>query len=77
MNTEREDEFAFGKENYKWLIIGVVIIVLGNLLLMGGGSDDPSVFNPEIFNTRRLVIAPLVILAGFATVLVAIVKKSD
>ncbi len=76
MNTEREDEFAFGKENYKWLIIGIAILVIGNLLLVGGGSDDPAVFNPEIFNTQRLVVAPLVILAGFATVLIAIVKKS-
>lgn len=77
MNKEHEDEFAFGKENYKWLIIGIVIIIVGNLLMIGGGSDDPNVFNPEIFSFRRITLAPIVILAGFATVLVAIVKRSE
>ena len=76
MNKEKDDEFAFGKENYKWLIIGIAILILGNVLMIGGGSDDPSVFNPEIFSFRRITLAPLVILAGFATVLVAIIKKS-
>lgn len=77
MNKEREDEFAFGKENYKWLIIGILVIIVGNLLMIGGGSDDPNVFNPEIFSFRRITLAPIVILAGFATVLVAIVKRSE
>ena len=76
MNTEREDDFAFGKDNYRWLIIGIAILIIGNVLMIGGGSDDPSVFNPEIFSFRRITLAPLVILAGFATVLIAIVKKS-
>lgn len=76
MNKEREDEFAFGRENYKLLIIGVVVLIIGNLLMIGGGSDDPNVFNPEVFSFRRITLAPLVILSGFATVLVAIVKKS-
>ena len=76
MEKEREDEFAFGKENYKLLIIGVGILIIGNLLMIGGGSDDPNVFNPEIFSFRRITVAPLVILAGFATVLIAIIKKS-
>ena len=76
MNKERDDEFAFGKDNYKWLIIGIAIIIIGNLLMIGGGSDDPNVFNPEIFSFRRITLAPTVILAGFATVLIAIIKKS-
>ena len=76
MNKERDSEFAFGKENYRLLIIGIVILIIGNLLMLGGGSDDPSVFNPEIFSARRITLAPLVILAGFATVLIAIIKKS-
>lgn len=76
MEKEKEDEFAFGRENFKWLIIGVVIILIGNLLMVGGGSDDPSVFNPEIFSHRRITVAPLVILSGFATVLIAIIKKT-
>lgn len=76
MNKEREDEFAFGKDNYKYLIIGVSILILGNVLLIGGASDDPNVFNPEVFSATRMYVAPLVILAGFATVLIAIIKKS-
>lgn len=76
MNKEREDEFAFGKENYKWLIIGIVVLLIGNLLVIGGGSDDPNVFNPEIFSFRRITLAPLVILSGFAIVLIAIIRKS-
>ncbi|HAW52651.1 MAG TPA: DUF3098 domain-containing protein [Flavobacteriales bacterium] len=76
MNKEKEDDFAFGRENYKWLIIGIAIIVIGNVLMIGGGSDDPGVYNPEIFSFRRITLAPLVILAGFATVLIAIIKKT-
>ena len=76
MNKEKDDEFAFGRENYKWLLIGIAIIVVGNVLMIGGGSDDPSIYNPEIFSFQRITLAPLVILAGFATVLVAIIKKT-
>ena len=76
MEKEKEQDFAFGRENYKWLIIGISIIVIGNVMMIGGGSDDPSIFNPEIFSFRRITLAPLVILGGFATVLIAIIKKS-
>ena len=55
MNTEREDEFAFGKENYRLLVIGIVVLIIGNILMIGGGSDDPSVFNPEIFTASTLI----------------------
>ena len=76
MNKERDDEFAFGRDNYKYLLIGVAILILGNILLIGGGSDDPNVFNPEVFSVTRMYVAPLVILSGFATVMIAIIKKS-
>ena len=76
MEKEKEDEFAFGRENYKLLLIGIAVLVVGNVLMIGGGSDDPSVFNPEVFSFQRITLAPLVILAGFATVLIAIIKKS-
>lgn len=73
----RKPGFAFGKENYRILIIGVVIVVIGYLLMIGGGSDDPDYFNAdEIFSTRRVTIAPLTILAGFVIVLLGIMKKS-
>jgi len=75
-NEPKKTGFAFGKENYKILIIGVVIVVLGYILMVGGGSDDPNVFNAEeIFSVRRVRVAPMVILAGFVVVLVGIMKK--
>ena len=73
----RKPGFAFGKENYRILIIGVVIVVIGYLLMIGGGSDDPNKFNAdEIFSTRRITVAPIVILAGFVVVLFGIMRKS-
>lgn len=73
----RKPGFAFGKENYRILIIGVIIVVIGYMLMIGGGSDDPNQFNAdEIFSTRRVTIAPVTILAGFIIVLLGIMKKS-
>ncbi|MCU0371561.1 MAG: DUF3098 domain-containing protein [Bacteroidales bacterium] len=67
--------FAFGKENYRLLIIGLVLIVLGFLLMIGGGSKDPNVFSYDIFNFRRLTLAPILILAGYVVEIFAIMKK--
>ncbi len=74
-NQKKEDNFALGRENYKLLIIGVVIIVIGFALMVGGGSDDPNVFNPEIFSFRRITLAPMVALFGFVFIVYAIMKK--
>jgi hypothetical protein len=68
-------EFAFGKENYRLMLIGLAFIVVGFLLMIGGGSDDPSVFNPEIFSFRRITLAPVLILAGFVIEIFAIMKR--
>jgi membrane-bound ClpP family serine protease len=68
-------EFALGKENYRLLIIGFVIIIIGFLLMMGGKSSSPNVFNPEIFSARRITLAPIVVLAGFIFEIYAIMKK--
>lgn len=67
--------FALGKENYKLMAIGFAIIVVGFILLAGGGSDDPNVFSEDIFNFRRLTLAPVVLLIGFAFEIYAIMKK--
>ena len=73
----RKPGFAFGKENYKILIIGVVLVVIGYCLMIGGGSDDPTKFDAtEIFSFRRITLSPIVILAGFVVVLFGIMKKS-
>ena len=58
--------FALGKENYKLMAIGFAIIVIGFILLAGGGSDDPNVFSEDIFSFRRLTLAPILLLIGFA-----------
>ncbi len=73
--------FVFGPMNYRLLIIGLVVIILGFILMAGGKSDDPNVFNPEVFSARRITIAPLVVLAGFVIEGFAIMwkpkKKTD
>ena len=68
--------FAFGKENYRLLLIGLVVILVGFLLMIGGGSDDPNVFIEEIFIFRRMTLAPILVLAGYIIEIYAIMKKS-
>lgn len=66
----------FGKENYKWMIAGLVVIALGMLLMAGGKSDDPSVFDQkEVYSTTRITIAPLLILIGLGLEVFAIFRK--
>ena len=74
--TDQNDNFALAKENYLYLAIGFVIIIIGFLLMMGGGSDDPNVFNgDELFSFRRITLAPIVVLFGFFFEIWAIMKK--
>lgn len=68
-------DFAFGRKNYILMIAGLVVLAIGYLLIAGGGSTDPDVFSYGLFNTRRLLIAPLVILAGFVVEIFAIMTK--
>ena len=67
--------FAFGRSNYVWLGIGIAILMVGYLLMSGGGSDDPNVFDESIFSTRRITLAPTVVLAGYGVIFYAILKK--
>lgn len=71
---KREKEFLFGKRTYRIMAIGAALIVLGFVLMTGGGSDDPNVFNPEIFSPLRIRVAPTLVLAGFAVLIVAIIS---
>ncbi len=64
----------FGKENYKWMLIGLVVIIIGFVLMAGGGSKDPQVFNPAIFSFRRIRLAPFLVLVGFAIEIYAVLK---
>ena len=74
-------EFVFQKKNYLFLFIGIAFIALGFILMSGGGSDDPNVFNPEIFNFRRIRLAPTLVLIGLGIEIYAILlnphKKKD
>jgi hypothetical protein len=73
---QEKTTFAFGKENYKLMIIGVVVVAVGMLLMSGGASDDPNKMSDEIFDFRRLTLAPIVIIGGYVVVLLSVIKKS-
>jgi len=68
-------DFAFGRENFIIIAVAVVFITIGFILMSGGGSSDGVSFNPEIFSPRRIVVAPIVVVLGFALVVVGILKK--
>lgn len=68
-------KFAFQKKNYQLLLIGIGIVLLGYLLMTGGGSEDPNVFDPSIFSFRRITLAPIVVLFGYAFIGYAIMHK--
>ena len=69
--------FVFGKKNYKFMFIGLACIALGFILMAGGGSDDPNVFNPDIFSWRRIRLAPALVLIGFGIQVYAILLNPD
>jgi len=73
--TSNNVEFAIGKENFKYIAIGVGILIIGFLLMMGGKSHDPNVFNPEIFSFRRITLAPIIVVGGFMFIIWAIMRK--
>ena len=68
-------DFVFGRLNYLLLAAGLLLLALGYILLMGGGSDDPAVFNPAMFDNQRLVVAPLCIVLGLVVEIFAIMLK--
>lgn len=74
-NEDYKPEFLFEKINYKILLIGIGVIALGFILMAGGGSEDPNVFNEEIFNFRRIRLAPTTVLIGFGITVYAILKN--
>lgn len=77
MENKQKPDFLFESINYKILLIGLAVIGLGFILMSGGGSDDPNVFSEDIFNFRRIRLAPTVVLIGFGVVIYSIFKKSD
>jgi hypothetical protein len=74
-NENNKPEFLFDKVNYKILLVGLAVIALGFILMSGGGSEDPKVFNEAIFSFRRIRLAPAVVLLGFGITIYSIVKN--
>jgi hypothetical protein len=78
MSTEERHsrDFFFKKKNYTIMLIGVGVSILGFILMIGGGSEDPAVFKgEELFSFQRITLAPILVLIGYGTVLFSIMKK--
>ena len=75
-NIAAKTQNLFTKENYKWMLIGFVVIIIGLLLMIGGKSSDPTQFHKDqVYSFSRITLAPIVILAGFAIEIYAIFRK--
>jgi hypothetical protein len=74
---DQKAEFIFRKKNYKWLFIGLAFISIGFILMAGGGSDDPNVFDESIFSWRRIRLAPTLVLIGFGIQVYAILLNPN
>ncbi len=75
IKQEKKFEFALSKQNYILMAIGFAIVILGFILMIGGRSNDPDVFNEEIYGFQRITLAPMVVLFGFMFEIYAIMKK--
>ncbi|MEH6407370.1 MAG: DUF3098 domain-containing protein [Leeuwenhoekiella sp.] len=76
-NELHRSTFIFGKKNYTVMLIGIAVIALGFILMSGGGSDDPNVFNPDIYSWRRIRLAPALVLLGFGIEVYAILLNPE
>lgn len=72
---ESSKVLPFSKMNYILVLIGIAVIALGMILMIGGGSDDPDVFNPKMFDFQHITLAPILVLAGFVIEIIAIFWK--
>jgi hypothetical protein len=71
-----ENNILFTKENYKWMLIGLIVMAIGFFLMAGGKSSNPNVFNDaEIYSFRRITLAPILIVGGLVIEIFAIIKK--
>ncbi len=74
-NEKNAPDFPLGKQNYILLAAGFAIIIIGFVLMSGGKSQDPSIYNPEVFSFQRITLAPIVVMIGFISIIYAILKK--
>ena len=78
MNMEEKNtKMAITPKGLRVLLIGLIVMIAGYLLMAGGASEDPNVFNYEMFNFRRMVAAPVVIICGIVIEVVAIMKVKE
>lgn len=75
-DMENNEKMAMTPKGLKYLLVGLLVMVSGYILMSGGGSDDPSVFNYAMFDFRRMVVAPIVIVLGIVIEVVAIMGMS-
>ncbi len=76
MSDKQATPSMFTKENYLWMLVGIVMIAIGMFLMSGGKSTDPAVFNEkEVYSSTRITVAPILILAGLVIEIFAIFKK--
>ena len=75
MKEKNNLDFAFSKQNYVLMLLGIALICVGLFLMIGGGSDDPTVFSDKIFDFQRLTLAPILIATGFIIEIFAIMHK--
>ena len=73
----KKNKLLFGKRNYRYMIVGLLFIAIGFILMSGGGSDDPNIFNEEIYSFRRIRLAPVLVVTGFIIEVYAILTKSE
>ncbi|MBP5676829.1 MAG: DUF3098 domain-containing protein [Bacteroidales bacterium] len=73
--AKNSDKMALGAKSIRLMLAGLVVMAAGFILLSGGGSDDPQVFNYAMFDARRLVAAPIVIIAGIVVEVIAIMGR--
>lgn len=78
VSAEKEADnkvLPFSKMNYILVLVGIALVALGMILMIGGGSDDPDVFNPKMFDFQHITLAPILVLAGFVVEIIAIFWK--
>lgn len=76
MSEQKSSPAMFSKENYKWMLLGLVVMAIGMFLLAGGKSTDPNVFDKDsVYSTTRITVAPILILAGLVIEIFAIFRK--
>lgn len=68
-------KFSLPSKNVRFILIGLIVMVAGYILMIGGGSSDPQVFNYDMFDFRRLVLSPLLVILGIVIIILAIMRR--